>query len=61
MSKYPLTEEECLRIGGHCYEQSNIVIDTFPETYHRICKHCGHTQHGWHQPNIKWEDSEKHE
>jgi len=50
-----LTEEECLKIGGHCYEVSNFVVDTFPETYHRTCKHCGHTQHGRKQPSIRWE------
>lgn len=50
-----LTEEECLLMGGHCYVKSDVVIDTFPETYHRTCKHCGKTQHGREQPSMRWE------
>ena len=52
--KFPLTEEECLKIGGHCYVVENYVIDTNPPIYHRVCKHCGHTQHGYKQPSMRW-------
>jgi len=24
--KYKLTKEECLKIGGHCYEKPNIIV-----------------------------------
>ena len=41
---YKLTKEECLKIGGHCYEQGSCAISAYPPIYHRICKHCGHRQ-----------------
>ena len=56
MKKYPLTEEECLKIGGHCYKRSNLVIDTLPPVYTRYCIHCGHTQRGQTQDSIGWYD-----
>ncbi len=56
--KYPLTEEQCLAIGGHCYVRSNITVQTMPPVFHRTCKHCGHTQHGRPQGDIGWEDVE---
>jgi hypothetical protein len=54
-----LSFDECIKMGGHCYETSNFVVDTLPETYHRSCKHCGFTQHGWQQPSILWKDDER--
>ena len=57
IGKFPLTEEECLRIGGHCYKVSDYVVDTLPPIYHRVCKHCGHIQHGVEQPKMKWTDT----
>ena len=54
--KYPLTEEQCLAIGGHCYIRSNIVVQTMPPTFHRTCKHCGHMQHGRSREGVGWED-----
>lgn len=51
-----ISKEECLKIGGHCYEYENIVINTNPPIYHRICKHCGWVQEGMTQPNINWFD-----
>ena len=56
LDRYPLTEDDCKKMGGHCYIDSNIVVDTIPQIYHRSCKHCGHTQHGQRQPLIKWTD-----
>ena len=56
--KYPLTFEQCLEMGGHCYEDTSYVIDTYSPIYHRTCKHCGHVQEGQRQPTIAWrEDS----
>ena len=55
-SEYPLTFERCLEIGGHCYDDSNYVVDTLPPIYHRTCKHCGHVQEGQRQPTISWHD-----
>ena len=60
MGKYLLTEKKCISIGGHCYIQSSIIASTCPETYHRICKHCRHTQYGRRRlSDIEWEDSKE--
>jgi hypothetical protein len=53
---YSLSEEECVRIGGHCYEVENQVYTTNPPTFKRICKHCGKTQWGHEQESIAWDD-----
>ena len=54
--KYPLTQEECLKIGGHCYVQEPEVIMTNPPIYHRTCKHCGKRQECRIQHPIEWHD-----
>ena len=59
--EYVWTVEECASNGGHCYSdegRGGIVIDTYPPTYHRTCKHCGMTQHGHPQPAMEWTDSD---
>jgi len=53
---YPLTPKECLKIGGHCYKVSPIVMTSNPPTYERICKHCGNKQWGNQQPDVNWHD-----
>ena len=44
------------RLGKHVHEwkESNLVIDTYPETYTRSCA-CGVVQHNW-GPNGAWRD-----
>lgn len=54
--KYSLSKKQCLKIGGHCYERTNFVIDTLSPIYTRICKHCGHKQEGFEQPSVNWHD-----
>ena len=49
-----LTEEECIKIGGHCYEIQNYVLTSNPPVSVRVCKHCGKTQHGRPQPSMDW-------
>jgi len=56
--KYPLSEEECLKIGGHCWEIDLSIIPTNPPTFIRICKHCGKRQIGRRQEPIIWSDIE---
>jgi len=51
-----LTEEECLKIGGHCWVVDNYVVLTNPPIYHRRCKHCGKVQEGHSQPRVRWAD-----
>lgn len=57
-SGYKLSSSACLDIGGHCYEDSNYVIDMNPPIYHRVCKHCGWVQEGSRQPSIDWHDDD---
>jgi hypothetical protein len=62
---YPLPEEACVALGGHCYEESPwvTVADMIPPyaTHWRICKHCGHRQIGKEQPRILWSDEVKND
>lgn len=58
--QYPMSKEECLKIGGHCYVPTPIELLGYVHpnqkpTCHRICKHCGHRQRGY-QPDYRWED-----
>ena len=36
----PVTEEECERLGGHCYEREDIMLMSNPPQYPERCKHC---------------------
>jgi hypothetical protein len=36
-----MSEEECLRYGGHCFEGTGVVLGGVPEQYVQKCKHCG--------------------
>jgi len=56
--KYTLSKEQCLEIGGHCFEKERSVILTDPPIYHRTCKHCGLVQEGRSQPDIRWSDDQ---
>ena len=56
--EYTLSEKECIKIGGHCYRRSNVVLDSIPPVYVRKCKHCGKIQTGSEQPSIDWHDSD---
>ena len=51
-----MTEEECVAIGGHCYEMENYVLTSDPPQYDRTCKHCGKQQRGRAQESIDWHD-----
>lgn len=54
MQTFPLSESECVKIGGHCYRTSDAVVATNPPIYHRVCKHCGKTQQSDMQ--VQWVD-----
>jgi len=49
-----ITEEECLKIGGHCWEIQNEILLSCPPQSIRICKHCGKKQIGSQQPSTIW-------
>lgn len=39
-----MTEEECLRYGGHCFEGTGEVKTSIPPQYVQKCRHCGKGQ-----------------
>lgn len=50
-----MTEEECIEMGGHCFEVQNYHLTIDPPLSVRICKHCGKTEYGHSQPSTRWE------
>jgi hypothetical protein len=36
-----VTEEECVRMGGHCFERTGICLTSNPPQYPEKCRHCG--------------------
>lgn len=36
-----MTEEECVAVGGHCFQRAGLVYGTMPPQYPEQCKHCG--------------------
>jgi hypothetical protein len=39
-SRAILSEQECLRAGGHCFESTGEVLTSNPPQYPEKCKHC---------------------
>lgn len=37
----PLTEEQCVAAGGHCFARTGHSYPTSPPQYHERCPHCG--------------------
>ena len=37
----PSPEEQCVQRGGHCYEDTGLVLTSIPPQYPQVCKHCG--------------------
>jgi hypothetical protein len=35
-----LTEEECVRAGGHCWQRTGVTLTSNPPMYPEVCKHC---------------------
>lgn len=59
-----MTEDECVAIGGHCWEERGAVVIglmSYPSQYTRRCKHCGKEQRGVAQPTIKWSNADSKE
>jgi hypothetical protein len=40
LTRSALTEEECARLGGHCYVRLDQVLQSNPPQFPEICKHC---------------------
>jgi len=51
-----ISEEECLKIGGHCWVDENAVGASNPPTYFRHCKHCNKRQYGRRNEAFEWRD-----
>ena len=41
LTRAALTEEECVRHGGHCYQRTGVTLTGNPLQYPERCKHCG--------------------
>jgi len=56
-SDVPLGEDECVAIGGHCYEIEPYILTSNPPRSRRVCKHCGKRQLSipW-SPKGEWQD-----
>lgn len=35
-----ITEEECVRSGGHCFARTGVTLTSNPPQYPEACKHC---------------------
>ena len=35
-----VSEEDCLKIGGHCYRRLKTTLDSNPPRYPEMCLHC---------------------
>ena len=56
IKKFPLTKEECLKIGGHCWVDDPWIYATTAPIHSQHCKHCGKRQEGRQQDPIDWHD-----
>jgi hypothetical protein len=36
-----MSEEECLRYGGHCFDDTGEILTGIPMQYVQKCRHCG--------------------
>lgn len=52
-----MTEDECVAIGGHCWEVADYLLATNPPQSVRACRHCGKRQTGREQPSYVWLDA----
>lgn len=43
-SEFALTSEECEKIGGHCWRDSDVTLTSNPPQYPQWCRHCGATR-----------------
>lgn len=45
-----MNESECLKIGGHCWDNKNAIMTdslgnaVVPVRFKRVCKHCDKTE-----------------
>jgi hypothetical protein len=51
---YPMSFEECVPQGGHCFEPTGFVLTSNPPQYPEVCKHCGARRTGRQQPSMSY-------
>ena len=51
-----ITEEECERIGGHCFERTGLTLTSNPPQYPEVCKHCGKRRVAIPQASFRYRD-----
>jgi len=54
LGRYPVSPEDCVAHGGHCFESTNYVLDSMPPQYPEVCKHCGKWRIGTPQPSMSY-------
>lgn len=52
-----MSEDECVKIGGHCFERTGVVYASYPPQYPEKCKHCGKVRVGTPQPSMSYRDA----
>lgn len=53
----PLTEDECVAAGGHCFESDGVTLLSYPPQYPETCKHCGKRRIGTPQESMRYRDA----
>lgn len=54
--EFPLDFAACEKIGGHCWNSSQIVLMSNPPQYPEHCRHCGATRKGTPQESMSYTD-----
>lgn len=52
-----LTEDECVKHGGHCFESTGEVLTSDPPQYPETCKHCGKRRIGTPRSPMEYRDA----
>lgn len=56
---YPVAFEDCIKMGGHCFESTDRVLLTNPPQYPEVCKHCGAQRVGKAQSPMTYSEVRK--
>lgn len=49
-----VSSEDCVKIGGHCWEGTGMVYSSNPPQYPEKCKHCPASRIGTPQANMSY-------
>lgn len=54
-----MTKEECVAMGGHCWQRTDMVLDSLPPQYPEYCKHCPARRIGIPQEPMRYYDPDE--